>query len=74
MSKQSVYVLPMTYLDDIHHEFAAIDLVNDAILTLTDPVSTLPGKFLTTSRPWFMTQLLDPLYDSLPVLLSGNGL
>ena len=64
----------MADLDDVYDESVIFNSVHDAVLTLTDSIAILTGEFLTSYRAGIVSELLDPLYDSLTVLLSGNGL
>jgi hypothetical protein len=64
----------VAHLDDVYDESVIFDSVHDAILALTEPIAVLAGELLTPHRTRVLAELLDPLYDSLAILLSGNGL
>ncbi len=70
----AIDVLAVADSDDVHGEPIIFNSVHDSILTLTEPIAILTGKFLTPHRAGVVSELLDPLYDALTILLSGNGL
>jgi hypothetical protein len=70
----AVDVLSVADFDDVYDKSVIFNSVHDAILTLTDPIAVFSGELLTSHRAGIVSELLDPLYDALTVLLSGNGL
>lgn len=67
-------VLAVAHLDDVYDESVIFNSVHDAVLALTDSIAILAGELLTPHRSRVVAELPDPLYDSLAILLSGNGL
>lgn len=70
----TIDVLSLADLDDVHNEPVVFNAVHDTGLALTDSIPILTGELLTTHRARVVTELRNPPYDSLAVLLSGNGL
>lgn len=66
-------VFSVANFDHVYDESVIFNSVHDAILSLTDPISILTGEFLTPDGAGVIAELLDPLNDSLTVLLSGSG-
>ena len=70
----AIDILAVADFDDIYDELVFFDSVHDAILALTDSIAILAGELLTPRRARVVSELLDPLYDALAILFSGNGL
>ena len=64
----------MADFDDVYDELVIFNSVHDSILSLADPITISSGELLTSHRPGIVSELLDPLDDTLSILLSGNGL
>ena len=73
MLEGAIDVLSVADFHDVYDESVIFNSVDDAILALTDSKAILTGEFLTPHGARVVAELLDPLYDSLAVLLSGNG-
>lgn len=74
LSEVAIDALSMANLDDVHDEPVVFNSVHDAVLALTDSIAILAGELLATRRARVVTELRDPPYDTLAVLLAGNGL
>jgi len=70
----SIDILAVADFDGIYDELVFFDSVHDSILALTDSIAILAGELLTPRRARVVSELLDPLYDALANLFSGNGL
>ena len=74
MLEGSIDILAVADFDGIYDELVFFDSVHDSILALTDSIAILAGELLTPRRARVVSELLDPLYDALANLFSGNGL
>ncbi len=74
LSEGAIDVLSVSDFDDVDDQSIVFDAVNDAISALTDPIAILTGEFLGADGARIVAEFIDPLDDSLTVLLSGNGL
>jgi hypothetical protein len=52
-------------------EILILNGINNSIITLTDAVAILTGKFFTAGGPWIFFQELNPIYYSFQILF-GN--
>jgi hypothetical protein len=67
-------ILAVADFNDVYDELVVFNSVHDAILTLTNSIAAVAREFLTSRRARVISELLDPLYDALAILLPGNGL